>query len=93
MALLILTVLILPTTYVLAKSKQKEIPPVDKIVILIEDYIQGVKTIRTEVINFKEHPTDVRECKRLAEDYDDFTGLDGIAICYYQGVRLTKYKL
>ena len=81
-----------PFTYLTAQEKT-QVPPTDKIVILLEDYIQGVKTVRTEIIDFSEYPTDVRECKKLAEEYEDFTKLDGLAICYFQGRRLAKYKL
>lgn len=74
-------------------AQNKKQPPVDKVVILMDDFVQGVKTVKTVIIDFESHPTDVRECKRLAEDFDDFTNLDGFAICYYQGTRLTTYKL
>lgn len=72
-------------------AQERQAPPVDKIVILLEDFIQGLQTVRTEIIEFKEFPTDIRECKKLLEEYEEFTKLDGIAICYFQGRRIAKY--
>ena len=78
---------------VMAQTQAERVPRVDKIVIIMQEPAGGIASVKTIVRDFTDPPTNVQECKSLAEEYDDFTKLDGIVLCYYQGKRLVKYKL
>ncbi len=74
-------------------AQQQQVPPVDRMVILMETVKDGIRQVETTVLDFKETPSNIGECRKLAKDYEDFTSLDGLVICYYKGRRLADYKI
>lgn len=74
-------------------QQQNQIPPVDRMIVLMEKVKDGIRHVDTTVLDFFDNPSNLSECRKLADDYEDFTSLDGMVICYYKGRRLADYKI
>ena len=74
-------------------AQQQQVPPVDRMIVLMEKVKDGIRHVDTTILDFSDSPSTLSECRKLADDYEDFTSLDGMVICYYKGRRLADYKI